>query len=203
MEIILKDVRLSFPDLFKRGLPPKDKPNEPGKYGGQFIFAPDHPAAQVVKNAMLAEAQRVFGPNWKTILGTLQKDKKCLRIGDENLDKAGEVRDGYVGNLYVVAKNKLQPIIMGRNREPLTEATGKPFGGCYVNAKIDVYAMDGTSKGFGRSINATLLCVQYVRDGEAFGGSRPNSDGMDDLGDDGAFGEDAPAGGDVRDPLFG
>jgi hypothetical protein len=203
MEIILKNVRLSFPDLFKRGLPPKDKPNEPGKFGGQFIFAPDHEAAEQVKALILKEAQEKFGPNWQTIMSTLQKDKKCLRLGDQNLDKQGAIRDGYAGMLYVVAKNKLQPIIIGRNREPLVEAGGKPYGGCYVNAKVDIYAMDGTSKGFGRSVNATLLAVQFVEDGEAFGGSRPNADGFDDLGGGDGFGE-APAGtADVRDPLFG
>jgi hypothetical protein len=206
MEIILKDVRLSYPDLFKPGRPPKDKPNEAGKYGAHAIFAPDSPNAKLVKDAIFAEAQRVFGANWQTILGSLTKDKKCLRDGNQNLTGDGNIRDGYAGMLYVVSKNKLKPIIIDRNPQVhLNEASGKPYGGCYVNMKIDVYAMDGSAKGFGKSVNASLLAVQFLRDGDAFGGSMPNAEGFENLGEpDDAFGG-IPAGAQsgTVDPLFG
>lgn len=186
MEVILPEVRLSYPDLWRPGPPPKDKPNDPGKYGCHGIFAPGSEAYKRAAAAVLNVAQQKFGPNWQAILESLAKDKKCLRNGNLNLSTDGKVRDGYADHFYIVAKNKLAPIVIGRGgiSDILTEQSGKPYGGCFVNLKVDIYAMD--KPGFGKSINASLLAVQFVRDGDAFGGSRPNADGFEAF-DDGAF----------------
>lgn len=201
MDIILPEVRLSYPDLWRPGAPPKDKPNEPGKYGCHGIFAPGSEAYKRATAAVIQVAQQKFGPHWQAVLESLAKDKKCLRNGNLNLASDGKVRDGYADHFYIVAKNKLAPIVIGRGgaQDVLTEQSGKPYGGCYVNLKVDIYAMD--KPGFGKSINASLLAVQFVRDGESFGGARPNADGFEAF-DDEPFG-DQPADTASAAALFG
>jgi hypothetical protein len=186
MIVILKDVRLSYPDLWKPGKPMK--PTDTPKYGGQFIFAPDSEAATVAKGALVQTAQEVFGANWQAMVGAMEKTKKCVRKGDENLTKEGAIRDGYGGMLYVVARNKAKPLVIGPRKGPdgqfpvLTENDGKPYGGCYVNVKIDVKATKSFEQ-VPNQVYATLLTVQFLRDGEAFGAAPGTSEGFDDEAD--------------------
>ncbi|MEN9315456.1 MAG: hypothetical protein RIS35_1849 [Pseudomonadota bacterium] len=192
--VILRDVRLSYPDLWKPGKPmnPTDTP----KYGAQLIFSPDSDAAKVAKETFIAVAQEVFGANWQNVVAAMEKSKKCLRKGDENLTKDGAIRDGYAGNQYVVARNKAKPLVIGPRKGPdgqfpiLTENDGKPYGGCFVNAKVDIKAMKGFEK-VPSQVYATLLTIQFVRDGQAFGAAPGTAEGFDDV-----VGADAPAGDD-------
>lgn len=182
-KVLLKNVRLSFPDLWQPGTPPAGSTSGP-KYGGQFIFAPDSDAAKVAQAEFLRVATEKFGKNAPAILAELPKDKKCLRRGDGNLDKAGEVRNGYAGMLYITARNKVRPVVVDRNKAPLTEADGRPYGGCYINVALDIYAHD--KPGLGKRVDATLLSVQFVSEGEAFGGGgKGSADDFEDLGDEG------------------
>lgn len=191
--VILKDVRLSYPDLHKPGKPLNE--GDTPKYGAQFIFSPDSDAAKAAKDALTAAAQEVFGANWQAIVGAMEKSKKCLRKGDDNLTKDGAIRDGYGGNLYLVARNKAKPLLIGGRKvngefPVLTEADGKPYGGCYVNVKVDIKAMKAKDR-IPNQIYATLLTVQFVRDGDAFGAAPGTAEGFDEV-----EGATADAGGD-------
>lgn len=179
--IFLKNVRLSFPDLHKPGSPMPGSNSGP-KFGGQFIFEKDSDAYKVVMAEFARVAAEKFGPNWQTIVAALAKDKKAIRNGDMNLAKDGTVRDGYAGMFYVVARNKAKPAVVDQRLQPLGEDSGKPYGGCFVNAKIELYGMD--KPGQGKSINATLLAVQFVDDGTAFAGGPGTADGFEDIGGD-------------------
>ena len=181
----LKDVRLSFPDLWKPGKPlnPTDTP----KFGGQFIIEPGSENEKIIKAAMVAEAQGMFGPNWQAIVSAMEKSKKCFRRGDDNLDNSGAIRLGYEGKMYIVARNKSKPAIVGAKAKNadgswnyLTEADGKPYGGCYVNAKLNIKAMKAKEQ-IPNQIYATLEAVQFVRDGESFGSGPGNAEGFDDI----------------------
>lgn len=190
---ILKNVRLSYPDIWKPGKPMNE--GDTPKYGGQFIFAKDSDAAAVAKNAMVASAQEVFGANWQAIVGAMDKTKKCVRDGDSNLTKDGAIRDGYGGNAYLVARNKVKPLIIGPARTApkgandenhqdgfpiLREEGGKPYGGCYVNVKVDIKAMKAFEK-VPNQIYATLLTIQFVADGESFGAAPGTAEGFDEV----------------------
>ncbi len=192
MEIFVNDVRLSYPDLRKRGLPPKDKPNEPGKFGCQGIFAKESPAHIALRNAVIAVAKEKWPDNWANIVKSLPNDKKCLRDGNMNLDQKGNIRPEYEGMMYVKASNANEvPLIAPKAKKAdgswniLPPESGKPYGGCYVNMKIDVYA----STKHGNAIHATLQAVQFVRDGDAFSGAPATADGFGDV--EGAADEDA------------
>ncbi len=192
--VILKNVRLSYPDLWKPGKPMND--GDTPKYGAQFIFDKDSEAAAAAKAALTQAAQETFGANWQAIVGAMEKSKKCVRNGNDNLTKEGSIRDGYADKLYLVARNKSKPLVIGPRRGPdgqfpvLTEDGGKPYGGCYVNVKVDIKAMKAKDR-IPNQIYATLLTVQFVSDGEAFGAAPGTAEGFDDV-----EGADAGSGGD-------
>ena len=183
-KVILKNVRLSYPDLFKPGKPMNE--GDAPKYGGQFIFAADSDAAKVAKEALTAAAKEVFGENWQAIVKSMEKSKKCLRTGDDNLTKDGAIRDGYGGMLYLVARNKVKPLLIAGKKDSsgqlpvLTEESGKPYGGCYVNVKVDIKAMKAKEK-IPNQIYATLQTVQFVADGESFGAAPGTAEGFDEV----------------------
>ena len=75
---------------------------------------------------------------------------------------------------------------------PLSEEDGIPYGGCYVNADIDIWAQSGEYKG----VRAGLAGVQFVRDGERFGGGVVTApDGFDELPDEADAAPAASSGG--------
>ena len=194
-QIQLKRVRLAFPDLFKPGRPVNE--GDPVKYGGSFIIEIGSENEKIAKAAMVAAAEEVFGANWQNIVRTMEKSKKCLRIGNDNLDKDGNVRNGFADHVYVVARNKAKPAVIGAKAKKadgswnyLTEADGKPYGGCYVNAKINIKAMKAKDK-IPNQIYATLEGVQFVADGEPLGGGgKPAVETMFDVLDDEELDED-------------
>ena len=207
--IILKGVRLSFPDLHQRGKAPDNAaPGTLGKYGAQFIYDAGSENDNIAKKAFIEAAQAEFGANWQAIVGAMEKSKKCIRKGNENLTRDGVIRDGYKDKLYIVARNKTQPLLIGPSRTKpkgfndenhsdgfpiLREASGLPYGGCYVNVKIDIKAMKAKEK-IPNQIYASLLTVQYAAKGEAFGAAPGTAEGFDDDGS-GAVEGGAPWGG--------
>jgi len=116
----------------------------------------------------------------------MEKTKKCVRRGDDNLTKDGAIRDGYAGKVYLVARNKAKPLLIGPRKGPdgqfpvLDEASGKPYGGCYVNVKVDIKAMKAKDR-IPNQIYASLQTVQFVADGESFGSAPGTSEGFDDV----------------------
>jgi hypothetical protein len=90
--------------------------------------------------------------------------------------------------MYVSASNKVAPLVVDKDKSPLSEASGRPYAGCYVNASLDIWAQDNS---YGKRVNATLRGVQFFRDGDAFAGGAPASeDEFDDLSDTGGDADD-------------
>lgn len=189
MQVFLQNARLSFPDLF---VPTAIEANQKPKYGGDFIIT-DETTVLAVKadgtkvkttmdKVMLKVANDAWDGNGEEMLDDLERSKKCYRDGNKNKSKAGEVYDGYEGHWYVTAKNAARPTVIDKDRTPLTEDDGRPYSGCYVNAKIDVYAMTDAKR---RGVFASLLGVQFAKDGDAFsGGAVAGADEFDDISDE-------------------
>ena len=102
-------------------------------------------------------------------------DKLCLHDGDAKADY-----EGFEDNKYVSARSKTRPTVFDGQRQELTQADGKPYSGCYVNASLELWAQDNS---FGKRINAQLRGVQFLRDGDAFaGGGQPaDADEFDEI----------------------
>lgn len=162
MKITLKDVRLAFPVLFTPKAADATKPTALS-FSAAFIFPPDHPARKELGDACRAIANEKWGTKAADILkGMVTGDKLCLHNGDTKAQY-----EGYAGNFFINSRNKARPTVKDRNKANLVEADGKPYAGCYVNAIIELWPQDNT---FGKRINASLMGVQFVRDGDAFSG---------------------------------
>lgn len=158
--LMLKGVRLAFPSLFEPSAYGEGEPS----YQATLIMEPD--AAQAVESAMASVAREKWGAKGEAQLKALKAaGKVCLRDGDEKPDY-----DGFEGKMFVAARSKTRPTVVDGQRNPLTERDGRLYAGCYVNASIEIWAQDNA---YGKRINCTLRGVQFVRDGDAFGGGRP------------------------------
>lgn len=174
MKVKLRNVRLAFPQLFKATA--VNGEGEPA-YSASFILDPlENATDMTVLNAVVEEvAKSKWGAKAGEVLKTLRaKDMVCLHNGDTKAEY-----EGYAGNFFVSARNRARPTVIDRDKTPLTEADGKPYAGCYVDAVVELWAQDNK---FGKRVNASLSGVQFRRDGEAFSGGRPaSSDDFDDL----------------------
>ena len=165
-EILLSNVRIAFPVLWTPKRVGADAKGEP-RYSCAGLLTPDHPGREQLK----ALIQKVAKEKWKDKAATVLKqlvaaDKVCLHDGDTKAEY-----DGFPGNFFISTSSKVRPLVIDRDRTPLSEEDGKPYSGCYVNLKLDVWAQDNK---WGKRINAQLQGVQFVRDGEPFaGGGRP------------------------------
>lgn len=195
----LDNARISFPTIWEpTAMNPGDKP----ACSAHFIVPPDSPAAKAVKAAMQEVAKQAWGAQGEEVLKQLiAQDRVCLRRGDTKTGQDGQVMDGYGGNLYVSARSYKRPTVIDRDKSPLTEADGKPYSGCYVNAIVAVWAQKGGQ--YGKRVNAQLRGVQFAGDGEAFaGGTVASPDEFDSLGDEFGAGLDDDLAGDGNDDLI-
>lgn len=187
-EVTLIGVRLSFPQLF---VAKSIQGGEP-MFGATFLMNKTEDAEQIqaCRMAMTAAAKEKWGDK----IPKLGSDKLALRDGATKADI-----DGYGDDImFVSANSKKPPVVVDKNPTVvLNRETGaKVYAGCYVNAKVRFWAQDNQ---FGKRVNAQLVAVQFVADGEAFGEAPVKADEVFDNLDDGtgeaAFGEDNSGGG--------
>ena len=194
-EVLLRDVRLSFPALFE----PSEMESDDGQtrrfFKANFLIPKKGDefknVARIKKAADEAKAKK-WGSNpddWPK----LKPEKLCLRDGDL------EDWDGYAGMFYLSANSNVErrpQVITNRKdkdgkwikAEPGHERC--PYAGCYVNALVRLWAQDNKN---GKRINASVEIVQFLRDGEAFGAGPvdPNEKFTDDMvGDDAELGDE-------------
>ena len=166
-KIKIKNARLSFPSLFRKS----SFNGEEGKYEATFLI-PKKGNEEWYEETM-AEIE------------ALKKDKKIKVASDKVFIKDGDDidYDGYEGCWAVKASNNKRPTCLDRTRSAVTEDDELFYAGCYVNAVVEPWAQNNQ---YGKRINANLLGVQFVKDGEPFGdgGTSASEDDFDDLGDD-------------------
>lgn len=154
--ILIHNARLSFPNLFK---PVAFDASQEAKFGATFILQANNPDLVVLRDAI----RQAVADKWngKTPPGL----KVFLREGSEKSHLGGFGDDTYFFN----ASAATRPGLYDRRGDPVAESDGLLYAGCYVNVRIDVWAQDNQ---YGKRVNAGLSGVQFVADGEAFGGGR-------------------------------
>lgn len=166
LRIVLPMVRLSYPALFK----PTAMKNADGTVGKAKFSATlllnkkEHAATikaveKLIERAMLDKFQK------KVSLKNV-----CLHDGNDKEDK-----EGYGDEvMYLVAKSDTRPAVVrqvGTNLEHLSEEDGVVYGGCYVDASIEVFAYKHQLGGNG--VSAQLRAIRFRKDGQSFGGGGP------------------------------
>ena len=168
--IIIKDVRISFPNLFKEDR----KGDQVFSRGGKLILDKEKDADAIKE--IKAEINQIAKDFPKIGAVALKKeDKRCLREAD---------REEYGDSMVLSANNKGRIIVLGKDRKQ-TETENLIYSGCRVNAKVEIWGQDND---FGKRINAKLIAVQFAGDDKAFDGSHVSEDvavaGFDALEDD-------------------
>jgi hypothetical protein len=153
-EVILTEVVLSYPNLFKaRAAIDGGTP----KFSASFILDKTRDRNQIeslrAKITALAKEKLEKVP---------PADRLCLKDGANKEDIAGYGDDV----MFVSASSDRRPAVVDRGRRPVAEADDTVYGGCVVNAVIRLWAQNNQ---YGKRINASLEAVQFVRDGERFG----------------------------------
>lgn len=179
MKVKLASVRIAFPNLFEAKTIAGSE-GEP-RFSAAFIIEPGSVNAKALAAAMDAVAKEKWGGKADTILKDLKsKERVCYK--QSPLSKDGTPYEGFEGKHSLNASNKSRPLILARDKTPLTAQDGKPYGGCYVHASVELWAQDNK---YGKRINASLKGVQFASDGDSFGGGAPASaDEFEDLGVD-------------------
>lgn len=166
MKLKIDNVRLAFPALFEaktvngQGAP---------AYSASFIIPKDHPQVKDIEEIITKLADDKWGTKAKSVLTQLKAgDKTALHNGDTKSQY-----NGFSGNYYISCRSKTRPVVLDKDKSPLTANDGKPYAGSHVNASVEFWVQDNQ---YGKRINASLRGVQFVKDGEAFSGSAPASD---------------------------
>lgn len=177
MKVTIQNARLAFANIWHAKT--VNGEGDPA-YSATLILDPEANALDIkrLETAIAAVAKDKWGAKADSLLkAAIAKGNVCLRDGDDKSEY-----DGFENKKYVSSRSKQRPTVVDRNKSPLTEDDGRPYSGCYVNAILEIWAQDNQ---YGKRVNAQLSGLQFVRDGDAFGGGRPAStDEFDDLGED-------------------
>lgn len=159
-KIKLRNVRLSFPSLFKKAV----FQGQEGKYAATFLIPK---SAKGVKEQL----DKLIEAKVKEAKIKVKAENLCLKDGDD------EEYDGYADHWSIKASNSKRPQVFNKDGSPLTEEDEVVYAGCYVDVIFDLWAQDNQ---WGKRINANLLGVKFHKDGEPFGsGSIDVSDEFD------------------------
>lgn len=163
--ILLKNVRLAFPNLFEpTTVAGEGKP----RYSATLLIPADHPQLDEIRAAQSAIATAKWGAKAAAITKGLDKqDKLALHDGDTK-----SKYDGFPGNFFIsaAAQENAAPTVIDRDRTPLSVKSGRPYAGCFVNASIELWAQDNN---YGQRVNAQLRGIQFYSDGDSFSAGRP------------------------------
>lgn len=176
-EFYLKDVVLSFENLFDPQKNKNDKGEDVLKFHANFLMYRDDETYAQNKKRLMAAVSAAKGRQWgdnEEKWPKIKRDKTLWRDGDE------EDWEGYAGADYVSCGNLDQPGLVDRTKDEdgkwnvLTKANGgrkKLYSGARVNVIGRVWAQD--SQDYGKRINGSLELVQFNRHSKPFSQRAP------------------------------
>lgn len=164
MLVQISNVRLAFPSIFK---PSARTPQDVPYYSALFPVQPGSENDRRIKDAIGQVVKEKYGAKAdKRLAQLLAKGDVFYKEGPKS-NKEGDPYDGFEGMNHFRASNKGPLVIVDRKGHPVTEAQGLIYAGCYVNVQIDVWVQDNQHA---NRVNGKLLAIQFVKDGEPFGG---------------------------------
>lgn len=151
MQIVLRQVTLSFPHLFEaKAIQGSTK----AKFSAAFILDKKKDAAQIqmVQDAierLIKEEKLRVAP-----------DKRCLKDGSS---KPEHYTDSV---MFINASNDVRPQVVNRNKTPVVAADNLMYAGAVVDAVLHLW---GQNNQYGQRVNASLEVVRFVAHGEPIG----------------------------------
>ena len=180
--VMIKNVRIDF---YKSSIwIPQDYENN-GKFRrtAYFVIQPGSENDKALITAFHKEAEVAWGKSWKSVLESVWgRPKECAYIKGDLKDK-----EGYTGMMCLTAHRRKEDgpvLVLDRTADknnPLTVDDGRPYPGCYVNALVEPWCQQKPNVG----VRCKLITVQFVKDGDAFGGGGPaTADGFEEVVDE-------------------
>ncbi len=168
-KIMLRNVRLSYEHIFT---PSKfDDTQEKAKYSGTFIIPKDHQDVPALKKALYEAGQEKFPAAFTG--GAWPRGYTCaLKDADVDTNNEGivlsEKNAEYKGCYVLKADSTSRPVALDRRKAAVTAEDDVIYSGCYVNVSM---AANGFEFGkMTKGVKCYLNGVQFVKDGERFGG---------------------------------
>lgn len=186
--VLIENVRCSYPALFT--------PKEDDKGGKSYAVVglmpkKSHKAAQELLTKMGKEVLEENKAAFKGKKIALAADRKFLKDGDLSGKEENE------GMFTVSCREKKRPSVRDKDKSVIDSSDAdKIYGGCYVNILLRPWFQNND---YGMRLNANLIAVQFVRDGEPFGEGRISEEDIDESFDDIEDGNDDDAGFDDGD----
>lgn len=183
-KIKLNNVRLFFNDLFT-AVEFKAGDGRPRFSATLGILKTDKKQLAAIEAAMQAEATEGWKTKGAAMLKSFKTDagKCCISDGD------AKTWEGAEGCMLLGAHRQEKagrPYVVDQKKNPVTEADGKIYSGCYVNASVEIWAQSGQNQG----MRCGLLGIQKCGEGDSFSGAGTASpDDFDEI-DEGANAED-------------
>ena len=198
VKLFAPEVRLSFPALDE---PTAFEDGQEKKFRATFLYDMTNPAHKAKIKEIKAEAQRLVKEAYGNSFSLKEPPPNfkgfCFGNGNKVVDDEGNIRDGYADHFWVRTAVSVSPGVGVANRrsEPVRPGDPQfPYGGCYVNAKFNLWAQDNK---YGKRINGGLIAIQFVKEGDAFGAAPVNvEDEFDALEDNSPADEGLGSGGD-------
>lgn len=178
--IVLKNVRLSFPHIWKKAR----FEGEETKFEATLLIDKESQAEQIeaIEKAIEDALLEKFGEAKKIPKAIRASSKTCFRDGDES------DYDGYENHMSFKGANDMQPSLLQINKQPATEDMNLFYAGCYVDAIVEVWIQNNA---YGKRINANLFALRYRGEGEPFSSGRVPKGVEDDFEDIDTDEEDA------------
>lgn len=172
-QLVLVDVRLAFPSLFT----PKELD---GKERYESTYLLDKKSDKKQLSAIQDIIARLIDDEFDG------ESPGTERLPIQDGDK--KAYDGYEGHFYLGANRSAsqgRPTVLNKDKTPLVESDGIIFGGCYVNAVVRFYTINGKNakkKGpGGKRVCCSVEIVQFNHEGDRFGAPAVDIDVLPDI----------------------
>lgn len=183
VKLMLSGVRCSFLVL---GEPEQYQGAGPFRWSATALIPYDSPQVEAVRAALKTVAREKWEKKGDSIYENCIADPKaCCMIDGKRKDY-----DGYAGHWALTAhrhKDKGRPLVFDRDKSPIYKPNdelyegkaGRLYSGMFVNMQVEFWAQDNKN---GKGLRATLMGIQAVRDGDAFGGGTvPQADDFGEI----------------------
>jgi hypothetical protein len=146
----------------------------------------NHPDWTKFMQAYATMAQSEWKEKYQAVMQMIQSDRKsrCYGQGEEKKNSnTMEIYSGYVGNVFISAKNLTRPQIADESGKPIDpdntllyrKLTSAMYAGCRVNALVSPWLqVANREKGYGNGVRCDLVALQFFEDDAPFGEAAPD-----------------------------
>lgn len=148
---------------------------------------------KLIRDTRKAVAKEKWKNKAEGILETIRGDKNKESWFESDYRNAeGDVQEGFEGLYHLSALSDAMPLMLDADRTEISKRDRRMYSGCYVVAKVDIYAQDNEH---GKGMRAGLMGLQFWKDGDAFGssGKIAKVEDFEDLSDTGEDDDEKPA----------